>query len=125
MENKYVCIICPNSCEIEVEQAGKDLKVKGNTCKRGEEYVRKEIFSPERGLTTTVLVKGGVLPLASVKLNKPIPKNKILEAMKEIQKLEIPAPVKIGQILLEKVAGTDADLVATKTVEKNINMATP
>jgi CxxC motif-containing protein len=115
MQNKYVCIICPNGCEVEAEVAGKGVKVKGNACRRGEDYVRKEIFSPERGLTTTVLVKNGLIPLASVKLSKPIPKNKVLEAMREIKKLEFQAPVKIGQILAENICGTTANLVATKT----------
>jgi CxxC motif-containing protein len=118
MRNKYICIICPNGCEIEAEASGKDVKVTGNTCKRGEEYVRKEIFSPERGLTTTVLVKDGRIPLASAKLTKPVQKNKVAEIMKEIKGLEFNAPVKIGQVLVKNIQGTGSDLIATKTIEK-------
>jgi len=55
---KYVCIICPNSCEIAVEYSGKDItRITGQGCKKGEEYVRKELTSPERGITTSVPVK--------------------------------------------------------------------
>jgi len=32
---KYVCIICPNSCEIAVEYSGKDItRITGQGCKK-------------------------------------------------------------------------------------------
>jgi CxxC motif-containing protein len=119
MQNKYICIICPNGCEVEAEVNGKEVKVKGNTCRRGEEYVRKEIFSPQRGLTTTILVRNGKIPLASAKLTKPVAKNKVAEIMKEIKGIEFDAPVRIGQVLVRNIQGTSSDLIATKTIDKN------
>jgi len=119
MKKKFICIICPNGCEIEAEFDEKGIqRLEGNTCEKGEEYVRKEIFSPERGLATSVRVENGSLPLVSVKTSKPIPKERIMDVMEEVAKLNVPAPVKVGDILLEDILGIGADLVATKNIEK-------
>ena len=119
MKKKFICIICPNGCEIEAEFDEKGIQnLEGNLCDKGAEYVKKEIFSPERGLATSVRVESGSLPLVSVKTSKPIPKGRIMDVMKEVGKLKVPAPVKVGDILLEDILGTGADLVATKNVER-------
>lgn len=116
---KYVCIICPNSCEIEAEYSGKDVrKITGHSCKKGEEYVRKEIIAPERGVTTTVPVRNGLIPLVSVKSSKAIPKELIGKAVSEIAKARADAPVKIGDVIVRNILGTDADIVATKDVPR-------
>jgi CxxC motif-containing protein len=116
---KYVCIICPNSCEIEAEYSGKDIrKITGYSCKKGEEYVRKEIIAPERGVTTTVPVRNGLIPLVSVKSSKAIPKELMGKAVSEIAKARADAPVKIGDVIVKNILGTDADIVATKDVPR-------
>lgn len=121
MKKEFTCIICPNSCEIEAqyeEQDGKVIvtKVTGNTCKRGEDYVRQELTDPRRTITSSVLVLGGELPLASVRLTGPIPKAKIFDAMKEIRKISVKAPVKAGTVLIHDLFGYDSDLIVTKSV---------
>jgi CxxC motif-containing protein len=115
----FVCIICPNGCEIIVEYSGTEIKkVSGNLCDKGEAYVRKEHHSPERGITSTVAVRNGILPLVSVKASQPVLKNRIFEVMDAIAEIEVAAPVKIGDVLLKDAAGTGADIVATRNVEK-------
>jgi CxxC motif-containing protein len=115
----YVCIICPNGCEIAVEcDAGVITKISGNLCPKGEAYVKKELSSPERGVTSTVVVLDGTLPLVSVKTTKLVPKDRVFDVMDAIAGIEVEAPVRLGEILLRNVAGTGADIAATRTVEK-------
>ncbi len=120
MSNKrYICIICPNSCEIEAEYSGKNItKISGQTCKKGEEYVRKELTAPERGLTSSVPVHGGAMPLVSVKTSKTIPKELMQAAMEKISGAGMDAPVKIGDVVIKNILGTGADVIATKNVPK-------
>ncbi len=48
------CIGCPLGCTVEVTtENGQILSVTGNTCKRGEDYARKEVTNPTRIVTTT------------------------------------------------------------------------
>ena len=43
------CIGCPLGCTVEVTtENGQILSVTGNTCKRGEDYARKEVTNPTR-----------------------------------------------------------------------------
>lgn len=117
MERKLTCIGCPLGCSVTVEIEGNEIKaVTGNTCPRGEAYARKEVTSPTRIVTTTVRVKGGCLPVVSVKTKEDIPKEKIADCVKELQKVWVEAPVGIGDVVLCDVAGTGIDVVATKNV---------
>jgi CxxC motif-containing protein len=54
--------------------------------------------------------------LTSVKTATPIPKQSIPHALRELKILTIPAPVYIGQIVIEDVAGTGIPVVATRDV---------
>ena len=120
MKKTYVCIICPNGCEIETETNGeKLLAAQGALCAKGEEYVERELFNPQRNIATSVLVENGTLPLVSVRLSQPIPKNKIFAVMREIQAVRLQAPVKMGQIVLEDVLNLKSDVLSTKNVAEN------
>ena len=115
MEYDLICITCPRGCHLHVDE---NLNVTGNFCKRGEIYGRQEVTNPTRVLTSTVRIDGGELPLCPVKTKDPIPKGKIFEAMEEINKIHIKAPIHIGDIIKENIAQTGVDLVATRNMEK-------
>ena len=52
--------------------------------------------------------------MVSVKTASPIPKDKIFEVMRLIRAKSVCAPVKIGDVIIEGVFGTD--VVATKNI---------
>ena len=111
------CIGCPLGCQITVELEGNTVvSVTGNTCPRGDAYARKEVTAPARIVTSTVRVKGGTIPMVSVKTAGEIPKGKIFDCVKALKDVEVAAPVKIGQAVLTDAAGTGVDIVATKDV---------
>jgi len=64
-------------------------------------------------------VKGGTLPLVSVRASQPIPKNLLPQAVAEITKARTTAPVKTGDIIIKNILGTGADIIATRDVPKN------
>ena len=119
MEHKdLTCICCPLGCQITVElENGEVISVIGNTCKRGDDYARKEVTSPTRIVTSTVKVTGGKSSVISVKTKSDIPKEKIFECVKVLKEVEVQAPIAIGDVVLSNVAGTGVDIVATKDVE--------
>ena len=45
-----------------------------------------------------------------------IPKGKIFDCMRALGDVDISAPVTIGQVVLQNIAGTGVDVVATKNV---------
>ena len=118
MEQKNLtCICCPLGCQMTVEIENKEVKsVTGNTCKRGDDYARKEVTSPKRIVTSTVKVSGGNASMVSVKTKSDIPKSKIFDCVKALKDVTVHSPVKIGDVILSNVADTGVDVVATKEV---------
>ena len=114
---QLICIGCPMGCPLTVElEGGAVTRVTGNTCPRGEAYGRKEVTDPTRIVTTTVRVRGGVLPAVSCKTRTDVPKGKIFDVARALKDVTVRAPVCIGQVLAENVAGTGVDVIATKNV---------
>lgn len=119
MKKEMICIGCPMGCYLTVDYVGiKILDVSGSRCKVGLQYAEKELSNPERTLTTTVKVKHGNLPLVSVRTNKPIPKSRIFDAMDLLAKVEVEAPIKIGDPIIENIFDIGINIVATKNISK-------
>ena len=93
-EKRLICIGCPMGCPLIVTMDGGEVvSVKGNTCKRGGIYGRKEMTNPTRIVTSTVRISGGSIPALSVKTKEDIPKEKIFECVKALKVVEVTAPV--------------------------------
>ena len=118
MERKeLICIGCPLGCNLTLEMdGGQVVSVNGNTCKRGDDYARKELTDPRRIVTSTVPVAGGNLPVVSVKTASDIPKGKIRECLCALKGVTLTAPVQIGDVIVENVADTGVDVIATKSI---------
>ncbi len=114
---ELICIGCPLGCLITVNMDdGEIVSVTGNTCKRGDAYARKEVTHPTRIVTSTVCVSGGAIPMVSVKTQSDIPKGKIFDCVRALKGITVPAPVGIGDVIVENVAGTGVAVIATKNV---------
>ena len=114
-KKNLTCIVCPRGCALTVtldsEAANPVVSVEGQGCKRGVDYATAECTHPTRVLTTTApTVDGGVVPC---KTDRAIPRELLFEAMKAVNSLSAPAVVRIGDVLLENLLGTGANIVAT------------
>lgn len=117
-KRELICIGCPLGCPVTVTmEAGEVIKVEGNTCKRGDDYARKEVTNPTRIVTSTVMVDGGRDVTVSVKTKTDIPKEKIFECVKSLKGVTVQAPVHIGDVILANTADTGVDIIVTSNVE--------
>lgn len=115
------CVACPKGCEVTVEHDGDEIiDIMGNACPQGADYAKEEIVAPTRILPTTVRVKNGALPLCPVKTTKQIPLEMIHDAMEIIGEKEVEAPVKLGQVIVENILDSGADVVATRNLNTKI-----
>lgn len=111
------CIGCPLGCALKVELEGNEIQqISGYTCKRGEDYARKEVTHPTRTVTSIVRVSGGEIAMVSVKTKQDIPKEKIMDIMEAIASLTVSAPVQAGDVILPDAAKTGVPIIATKDV---------
>ena len=114
MKRELTCIVCPVGCSLvaEIKDNG-EILVTGNTCPRGKVYAENECTAPMRTITTTVRCKSGeILP---VKTDSPIPKEKIFEAMKIINKACPVLPIAIEDVIIEDVFGSNVVAVRNMT----------
>ena len=117
---KLICINCPLGCSLEVsinKESG-EYNVTGNTCKRGESYAIGELTNPTRIVTTSLFVQNGKQKMVSAKTSTEIPKNLIMPSMIYLANIKVNAPIKAGDVLVENILGTGANIVATRTVDK-------
>ena len=112
---ELTCIICPRGCHLVVDD---ELNVTGNTCPRGAVYAKQVLTHPTRTLTTTVRIESEIEVSLPVKSDKPLPKEKIFDAMALINKTSVKAPIKIGDVVIKNIFGLDVNIVATKDVSR-------
>lgn len=118
MEERFLtCIGCPMGCQLTVTMEGDEVvSVAGNTCPRGDLYARKEVTNPTRIVTSTIAITGGDKERISCKTASDIPKDRIFDVMKEINRTVAAAPKKRGDVLIENVAGTGVNVIATRDI---------
>lgn len=113
-KRELTCIGCPLGCQVTVEMDGDIIRnISGYTCNRGKVYAEKEVTNPTRIVTSTVKVEGGERPSVSVKTREDIPKSRIFDVARALKDVYVKAPVKIGDIIKENIAGTGVPVVAT------------
>lgn len=113
------CIVCPTGCEIQAKKDPKgNIIFEGYTCDRGLEYANQEFYEPKRILTTTIRVENGILPLIPVRTDKPILKDKLSEALIEIAKAQVNAPIEMGDVLIENILGLESNIIASRNLSK-------
>ena len=110
---EIICITCPKGCHLQVDE--ETLAVTGHSCPRGEAYGKAELLHPVRVVTSTVRLEGAAVPRLPVKTDRPLPKEKMFECMRLLDGVTVTAPVKVGQVLLPDILGTDVNIVATKS----------
>ena len=116
-KRELVCIGCPMGCVLFAEISdGGNVRITGNSCKIGEVYGIKECTNPTRIVTSTVEVIGRQGLMLPIKTESDIPKNKIEECMKAIKGLKVKAPINMGDIIVQNVADTGVNFIATKSV---------
>jgi CxxC motif-containing protein len=120
MIKKFICVRCPEGCEITttLDGYGNITEITGNSCKLGIEHVNAEVKDPRRTLTTTVMVNDGVLPLCPVWTEKPVPKDKVMEIAGKLRGITIKAPVNINQVVLENAADTGINVTASRNIQQ-------
>ena len=118
MIQELTCIGCPLGCPITVEiNEGTIISITVNTCKRGYDYASKEVTNPTRIVTSTLPVSNRPGKMLSVKTQTDIPKSAICDCMKALKDVAAAAPIRIGDVVVDDVAGTGVAVIATKDID--------
>ena len=115
MKRSLTCIICPRGCALEATITENGVTVSGHTCPKGEEYAINECTNPVRTVTAVVRVGNRENTMVSVKTEKPIPKDHMMDLIDALRQLRLNAPLAIGDVVLQEMFGSA--VVVTKGVE--------
>lgn len=120
---EYTCIGCPMGCPLQLTHEGKEIiRVEGYSCNRGIKYAQQEFTDPRRGLSTTVLITGGLWSRLPVKVTYPVPKDRVIEAAQKIHVLKLKAPVKRGKVLINNFLGDERiNVIATRSITSAVS----
>jgi len=111
---QIICVACPKGCRLNIRREGEEILVSNQGCKRGVLYAQGEMTDPRRMVATTVQIKGGMHPLLPVYTASPFPKGHIFELLKKLRSLQVQAPVKEGQVVLENALDTGISILASR-----------
>lgn len=114
------CICCPIGCSLVVVRQEGSVTVTGNKCPRGAAYGEKELTNPTRIVTSTVRVAGAKDVVVAVKTASDIPKDKIMDCMRELAEVEVTLPVNVGDVIMENVADTGVSIVVTRAERSRV-----
>ena len=121
---QFNCTTCPSECLLTVEvkrdtdgAVAEVRSVTGNNCPRGDKFAHQELTCPMRVLTTTVAVSGGDEALLPVRTAEAIPLALHAQAMALIRGLVVNAPIRMDDVVLEDLLGTNIDLVASMNID--------
>jgi CxxC motif-containing protein len=117
---RILCIVCPRGCALEVDVGGAPgnqvLAVRGNACRRGEEYGRREAIDPRRSLTSTVRAAGLSRRRLSVRSSSDLPLGRLVDAARALDPVVVTGPVKLGEVVVRDILGLRVDIVATDDI---------
>ncbi|MFH1061271.1 MAG: DUF1667 domain-containing protein [Candidatus Omnitrophota bacterium] len=117
MNKKIICIQCPKGCVLIIDlQNDQIISITGNECPKGNDYALSEINNPLRTFTSTVITHGLGLKMLPVRTDKPIPKQKLFAAIKQVKKIRVCQPVNQGDIIAENFLGLNINLIATRNI---------
>ncbi len=118
-DREVLCVRCPKGCRLKLF-IDENIVVKGQECKLGGDYGKKEARHPEREVPTTVKIKNARWPRLPVRRKKSVPLAKIDEVMEELRGLKVEAPVKKGEVIVQNVADTSVDIIAERDMEREV-----
>ena len=96
----------------------KEIYVENNTCDKGLEFAKKELINPERILTSTIRVNYGILPLVSIRSDKPVKKKEIKTLIKHLDGIVVSAPIIKDQVLVSELGENKVNILATRSIDK-------
>ncbi len=118
MEKELICVNCPVGCRLTVTVENDTVtNVTGNNCPRGKAYAESECIRPERILTTTVRITGGLHRVLPVISEREIPLDQIMDAMDAVRGVQVKAPVSVGDVIVENILGTGVNIIASRSME--------
>jgi CxxC motif-containing protein len=107
---KFICIICPKSCELETD----GREVRGAKCKKGKEFALQEAIQPLRVITTTVGYETDEgRRMIPVKTAEPLPLEDVSQIMRHLKRVRVSEIPALGSRITVKGYSRPIEIIVT------------
>lgn len=115
------CIVCPNGCSLTIDKDNNgQFIVQGNLCEKGRDFAIRELTNPTRTICSTVKTNFSNIRRIPVRTDREIPLESIVDVMKEINNVCLENEVGVGDIIVENVSNTGANIIATSNICREV-----
>ena len=102
-------------CSIDIKEENGQIKdISGYSCQGGKKFAETEFYNPKRMVTTVVSLEGGEYPCLPVISDGQVPKETLKDCIHLLKKIQVKAPIKMGDIIEENILGTGINIIAAK-----------
>lgn len=113
---KLTCIVCPNGCNVTVDDAGSragdgNIRISGNLCPKGEAFAIQEATDARRSVTTTCRTTFAGIPVVPVRTDGEIRKELMQKVVAEVNRITISRAMKLGDVVMENVLETGVNII--------------
>ena len=119
MGKQTVCNKCEEYCVIDVNTEDEIIEVIGNKCNEGIEFIDNEFDNTKEIYTSLVRIKNSEVRVVSVKSSQPIDKALFIKCSKALSRINVGAPIKIGDVVCKNLLNLGVDIICTKNVYRN------
>lgn len=109
----FPCIVCPRGCKLDVEDENGEWVVQGFGCALGRSFGIKEMTRPTRTICSTIASTNKNYPVVPVRTDREVPLEDVFRVVESIRKILLDRDVSVGDVVVSRIAGTEANLVAT------------
>lgn len=114
---EITCTCCSRGCVVCVDESNGNA-VSGNGCRNGAAFAIHELSNPKRRVGGEVRVVGADTDRCPVKTDRAVSKDDLPNIARELQELQVEAPIFVSQVLVSDLCGTGANLVACATIPR-------
>lgn len=113
---EFTCSLCPEHCLVTLKERNfQPLSFEGNRCSLGEEFAKNLILPKNWIFSGIAKVEKGDRSTLALRTTAPLPLDLFPTLQKELNRLQLEAPLHRGEVVVENILNTGVDLIAAST----------
>lgn len=114
-----VCNKCEKYCILELKNDDEFAEYFGSNCNKDISIKEIEMRSNKAILTSLVRIKGAEVKVVPVKSSKTIDKSLFMKCSRALSRINVGAPIRIGDIVCKNLLNLGVDIICTKNIDRS------
>ena len=119
LAKNMVCNKCEKYCILELRNDDEYTEYFGSSCSKKLDFKEVEMESSKDILTSLVRIKGADVKVVPVKSSKTIDKSLFMKCSRALSRINVGAPIRIGDIVCKNLLNLGVDIICTKNIDRS------